>query len=1139
MENIMKKIVIILILFSSLLFAETIFENTSDGALLKFSNLEENEKSLTKIVALPSKNVEIVVNYCEVSTFSKDGKFVENKVVRGNEYAKLTDSFVMRELYGHQIELNLSEENRDGKIVVNRLDLEIIGKDKIEIPTIISFAFQPIYRSIVDNYETSYLNGIELSTPKMLIITHEPLLTSTQYFTEWKNAMGIETEVVVKSELGSTNSEVKEYIQTQYETAEFPPDYVLLVGDVDDAFEIPAFYIFSGDEYDVTDHPYTLLEGEDYFPEMLIGRMSIDSVSDFMTIIAKVLYYEKQPFAEENWFENGTLVAGNYSPSPPMPSTPVKVTKWLRDKMYDYDYNNIDEIYYPPTYPGSAEITSSINNGAGVVSYRGWGDANGWHYPRYHIENLESLNNGMMLPIIASFVCNTGDFANSVDPCFGEAWIRMGSDSNPKGGVIFVGPSDLHTSTKFNNSIFSGFFSGILDENIFSFGAAMLRGKFELYNNFPNNQEDGEDVEFYFHVYNILGDPSLQVRTKFPQNIVCNLPNEINLGTNYLNLQFSNLDGAVVTAIKSDEIFEVAIVENGSAMLFFNSEAEGEITITITKPNYFPLIQTINVVTAQSDIGLISVDYDGENVASETTDLSLTLKNFGTQTENDISAILTTNNEFVTIGNDNAEFGDIAPNATVVGDYTIFIEPYCPNGEILEFTLEISNGNDAKFELFTYSLVYEIIEILVQDENGILEPGEECEIQVTLNNIGEVAPYMLTAELFAFTDAVTVTNNWSSVDDDVATFTVSVANDCAIGRMAHFTIQLVDNFDLATSVNFALEIGEVTNSAPTGPDTFGYYAYDSYDVNYDECPLYEWIEIDPNDGGNGTVLELGDDRSETIALPMNFKFYDQNPDSLTICTNGWISFQPTWETYFRNWNIPSALGPYGMVAAFWDDLIGFPDGDDYEDMHICYDYIESENIFVIEWNLCKNRYDVVTDEKFEIILFDPEFYPTESGNGEIQINYQSIGNVDVSSNFATVGIENFNQSDGLLYTYANIYPNSATALENEFAIKFTTTPPDCYVSSGDNNLAIEHFSLSNYPNPFNDSTTISFNLNDNVKNAELEIYNLKGQLVKSFTVTNDQTYVDWNASNQASGIYFYKMKANGKTVDTRKMVLIK
>ena len=52
-----------------------------------------------------------------------------------------------------------------------------------------------------------------------------------------------------------------------------------------------------------------------------------------------------------------------------------------------------------------------------------------------------------------SYVCNSNDFANNVDPCLAEAIIRGGTPSVPKGGVAFVGPSDLHTSTKYNNVI--------------------------------------------------------------------------------------------------------------------------------------------------------------------------------------------------------------------------------------------------------------------------------------------------------------------------------------------------------------------------------------------------------------------------------------------------------------------------------------------------------------------------------------------------------------------------------------------------------------------------------------------------------------------------------------------------------------
>ncbi|MBT6994515.1 MAG: T9SS type A sorting domain-containing protein, partial [Candidatus Cloacimonetes bacterium] len=85
--------------------------------------------------------------------------------------------------------------------------------------------------------------------------------------------------------------------------------------------------------------------------------------------------------------------------------------------------------------------------------------------------------------------------------------------------------------------------------------------------------------------------------------------------------------------------------------------------------------------------------------------------------------------------------------------------------------------------------------------------------------------------------------------------------------------------------------------------------------------------------------------------------------------------------------------------------------------------------------------------------------------------------------------------------------------------------------------------IGNYPNPFSTTTTISFNLNNkNTANAEIEIFNLKGQLVKSFAIANGETSVEWNASNQPSGIYFYKMKTDdegSKYTSVKKMIILK
>ncbi|MDA3814292.1 MAG: C25 family cysteine peptidase [Candidatus Cloacimonetes bacterium] len=1051
----MKKFFLITLLLFTVhsLFGIMEYQRLGDGLRITFvkdeNALEQND--LEQIIALPSRSVDILINECKIAEYSKEGELLRTQYTSGEDFIELQKSFVMRDLYAHQIKINKTKETDGISIVLKSFVVELKMTDPIPIPLKLSSAFLPIYRSIVDNFDRSYLRDASVAPSKMLIITHESLLNELQTFTDWKNQKGIETEVVTKEAIGSTNAQIKAYIQNIYDTSEEPPDYVLLTGDTDNPYEIPSFYIVStGGDSNVTDHPYTLLEGDDYFPEMIIGRMSFDTIIQFQTIIAKTLYYEKEPFMDTtHWFENATLVAGNYSSSPPLPSTPVKVTKWLRDKMYNYGYNEIDEIYYPPNNPGTSLITASINEGVGVVSYRGWGDVNGWHFPYYHIDNLEALNNYKMLPIMTSIVCNTGDFANSVDPCFGEAWLRLGNPGNPRGGVAFVGPSDLHTSTKLNNSIFSGLWYGALDEDNLAFGSAVLRGKYELYDNFPLNREPGGDVEFYFNVYNILGDPSLSIWTTVPQEISCTLPTEVNVGTNFIEIDLTDLNGAIVTAIKDDEFSSTAVVEDGSALIYLESLTAGEILLTITKPNYHPLQDTINVIQTNVDLGLENVAPASAVVAGVTVQLDLTLKNFGTQTANSVSADLTSNNGYVNIITTSADFGDINAGATAIEGYEIEINPDCPNYEIVEFDLDISDGSTAKFQIIVSSLIFEFENAVVNDENGILEPNEESEISVAFKNIGSFDATSLNAELITLTADVNVlTSNFNignvSVDETVtAEFTVQAIEDCFVGISVPFQIDISDTDGLTTSIYFSLEIGDVNQYAPTGPDVFGYYAYDSSDQFYINCPEYEWIEIDPQEGGNGQVFELGDDRSVTIHMPFDFPFYGEVADSLTICTNGWVAMQPTWETYFRNWNIPSALGPYGMIAPYWDDLIGEEIGyEQFADMRICYYYDETENIFIIEWNECINRYDMTSVEKFELVLYDPVYYPTMDGNGDIQFNYELANNPDVSSNYATVGIENFDQSEGLLYTYANLYPQSAAHLQNEFSIKFTTQEPE-------------------------------------------------------------------------------------------------
>lgn len=80
----------------------------------------------------------------------------------------------------------------------------------------------------------------------------------------------------------------------------------------------------------------------------------------------------------------------------------------------------------------------------------------------------------------------------------------------------------------------------------------------------------------------------------------------------------------------------------------------------------------------------------------------------------------------------------------------------------------------------------------------------------------------------------------------------------------------------------------------------------------------------------------------------------------------------------------------------------------------------------------------------------------------------------------------------------------------------------------------------NYPNPFNPSTTIGYSIKK-AGMVNISVYNLMGQKVATLMNENKsagQYNVSWNAANVTSGMYYYRLIANGQAI-TRKMTLIK
>ncbi len=82
--------------------------------------------------------------------------------------------------------------------------------------------------------------------------------------------------------------------------------------------------------------------------------------------------------------------------------------------------------------------------------------------------------------------------------------------------------------------------------------------------------------------------------------------------------------------------------------------------------------------------------------------------------------------------------------------------------------------------------------------------------------------------------------------------------------------------------------------------------------------------------------------------------------------------------------------------------------------------------------------------------------------------------------------------------------------------------------------------IGNYPNPFNPSTVIEYQLSQPMT-VELRVFNLLGEeiitLVSEYQAAGNKS-VNWDAAGLPGGVYFYQLRTSGYAA-ARKMVLLK
>ena len=1009
---------------------------------------------------------------------------------------------------------------------------------------VLSGAIPISYSNFISEQYNIPIGQLNAQRGSYLIISPDNMLDHLGELVSFKKSQGFDVYIERLSNIGSTAEEIKQLIENTL--LEDPMlEYVLLIGDVDGVAAMPSFYY--GPENDVTDQRYTHILGGDFFPDVFIGRFSIDSISELVVMIRKTINYHRQPLSSNaDWLDKALVVAGNYSNTVPIPITPKWTSYWVRDLLYDNGFTSVDTVFYPPIQQGASLIQNYINNGVGIVNYRGWGDANGWHYPEFHVGDVVSLNNGWMTPVFTSFVCNSNDFANNVDPCLGEALVRAGTPSNPKGGIAIVGPSDLHTSTKFNNVINAYMFDAMFDNNIVELAPAMNAGLMGLTREFPNLDGAEEAQEFYFHVYNIVGDPSVSMYLTRPNEFSI-IVEDVSNNDGYVELSVSTLEGdpvhnAVISLMANDSIlFKGNSDINGKFQASINLHNILTIDVYANKSGFIQGKIELEVNNDQSD--LVLVGYELDHLNENNLDLGKIAHIYPIFMNKGASTISSLNGhvnislvENCQIISSNFEIPDLESGQAVSSITPIMVRANSVNKDNIFLNLGI-DSQDWNYD-FAIPIKPLILETdLIGDE---LSNNTISELSLLINNYSNTELDSLFIELISLDDSLSISMN------SIQYFSISSYSDTEINNINHeFEI---GNVSHGSALSYQLSIKKDTiiiyseqkdfrpsfnDNQPIAPTWYGYWAYDNSDTNYIQSPLFNWVELDPMYGGSGaSAYKLDDDDHVTVQLPFEFKYFNRTYNELTINSNGWASFIPCDIDYFYNYTIPMALGPKAVLAPFWDDLEVIND----DSIRVFTKYEQNNGRFIIEWSRALNGFDEVTEETFAIYLYNQEAIPTESGDGVIEFHYLDIADIDADKNYSTIGIEDHSKNEGIQYAFNNTYTPGAAQVQNECSIRFTTESPINYVSSlssmDEKNVPSGFQIFPPYPNPFNPSITISYQLPKN-SDVKISIYDLLGNEVDVLLRENRSAgryNIQWQGIDKfgksvSSGTYFVVLEA--------------
>ena len=953
----------------------------------------------------------------------------------------------------------------------------------------------------------------------MLVIADRMFEECLQPWYSWKTTKGFYLNINYTDEIGTSASAIRSFIQDEYDKQ--APTFLMIMGDKNQV----AASATGSETHCVTDLQYSSVDG-DQFPDMYHSRFPAETVAQMQAMINKALEYEQYTMPDPTYLNNVLLIAGEDSG---WGVTVGRPTIWYATNYYynqEHGYDQVHE-YSHGTYTG---CYTWLNEGVGFANYTAHGSNTSWAGPSFTVSDVNNLTNEHKYFLAMGNCCEAADWGIN-GTCFGEAMVR----AENKAAYAYIGscPSTywlndyyfgVGATARADGTMPSyeettmGFYDAMWTDDAYNTVTSMM-----FIGNLASNAAQALGYTLHcstlydWQAYHTLGDGSvLPFRIQPTENTISHMPT-LPIGMDFFTVSAD--PGSYVGISKDGELYGAGMIgESGSADIPINPiTSGGDVTVCVTHPQRVPYVNVIPAAAMEGAyIAFNDVQCAQPLVTGAYVSPTVSLKNVGIETANNINVVMSTESEYVELLGTTATIPAIAPDEVYqianVFDFNTAVN--IPNNTKVRFFLTCTSGNDvweSRFELTFGAPEFAMTNISHTD----LTPGSNGTINFDITNNGGANAENCIFEVYSSSNDLLLSSNTYEFNTIEAGATLNIPveltvnNNVSVGSTYEISY-LMTSGHYSVNGSYIITVGNIVEGFETGD-------FSMYNWQFGGGANWTVVAESPNSGtycaksgliydgqqtdliltidilANGEVSFYKKVSSENNWDWLRFYIDDEEKGSWSG-DNGWsqVSYPVTTGTHTFKWSYQKDNSVSSGSDCAWVDDIQFPP----TSVTLALDPVtnlavtENNHLVTLTWTA-----------------------PEGASAYLIRRNGVEVGNQ------ASTSFTDLVELDGI-YTYSVV----ATDGNGNYS-----TPEFVTVNVG--TVGVEESAIENvsiYPNPVNNTLFVN-----GAAEFSYEMYNGMGQKVANGQANGNAQI---NVSGMNKGIYFLRL-TSGTQVRIEKIVV--